>query len=352
MHKRIFISHAVKDKPLADAVVDLLQTGANISSNDIFCSSLEGLGIPSGENFIEHIKSQLKEPDTVICILSPNYYESHFCLCELGATWAMSHNLLPLIVAPLTFSNIQGVLTGIQINQISNSDDLNQFVTALNECLGSKKFNFARWEVKKKTFLKNLPNTLKKLPKPLTITIDKFEEIESHYEQSQETLSESVEEISNLELKIKKLKKCKDAKQIKEIEKEFSDEQERFDDLIKDIQTQLEALPRVVTYFLYKSYADQDEVKINGYEDKDLLNEAEKATEEGYLEHDEGFFSLNTDDPKVKKADKSVDELQYYIENELKSEFVENFKEENEYLLSIDNKRFWRDYLNTSYCYL
>lgn len=34
MSKKIFISHAAKDKTLADALVDLLQTGANVSSDD------------------------------------------------------------------------------------------------------------------------------------------------------------------------------------------------------------------------------------------------------------------------------------------------------------------------------
>jgi len=50
---KVFISHSVKDKELANAMVDLLQTGIGINTNDIFCSSVEGLGIPGGANFIK-----------------------------------------------------------------------------------------------------------------------------------------------------------------------------------------------------------------------------------------------------------------------------------------------------------
>lgn len=46
MSKEIFISHAVKDKDLADAFVDLMVMAMGISADDIFCSSLEGTRSP------------------------------------------------------------------------------------------------------------------------------------------------------------------------------------------------------------------------------------------------------------------------------------------------------------------
>ena len=50
MSKEIFISHAVKDKDLADAFVDLMVTAMGISADDIFCSSLEGTRSPPPVN--------------------------------------------------------------------------------------------------------------------------------------------------------------------------------------------------------------------------------------------------------------------------------------------------------------
>ncbi len=78
-----FISHAVKDQKLVDALVDALTTSGVASPDDIFCSSLEGMGIPRGQNFIDFIKGQLDRPRLVVIILSQNYYESAFCMCEL-----------------------------------------------------------------------------------------------------------------------------------------------------------------------------------------------------------------------------------------------------------------------------
>ena len=55
------------------------------------------MGIPGGTNFVDHIKSQIQKPDLILLMLSPNYMESMFCLCELGAGWAMSHDMIPII---------------------------------------------------------------------------------------------------------------------------------------------------------------------------------------------------------------------------------------------------------------
>ncbi len=45
----LFISHAEVDKPLVDPFVDLLQTGIDVPRTSIFCTSLEGMGIPNTE---------------------------------------------------------------------------------------------------------------------------------------------------------------------------------------------------------------------------------------------------------------------------------------------------------------
>ncbi|WP_461256141.1 toll/interleukin-1 receptor domain-containing protein, partial [Treponema sp. R80B11-R83G3] len=95
--KEIFISHSSKNKSIADKLVDLIETGIGVSSDNIFCSSLEGMGIPSGKNFINFIKEQITEPKIVILLLTQSYYKSIFCLCELGASWALSHNIIPII---------------------------------------------------------------------------------------------------------------------------------------------------------------------------------------------------------------------------------------------------------------
>ena len=152
MSNKIFISHAVADKDLVDAFVDLLQTGANISTTDIFCSSLEGMGIPPGKNFIEFIKDKLQDPKVVIVFLTQNYLESQFCQCELGASWILSTAIIPIIVEPLSFNDVKAVLTGTQCVQIKDKLKLTEAIIELNKIIGNRKYNSARWEVKRDKF--------------------------------------------------------------------------------------------------------------------------------------------------------------------------------------------------------
>ncbi len=222
MKKKIFISHAVKDKELADSLVDLLQTGMDINSKDIFCSSLEGLGIPSGSNFIEHIKVQLQSPEVVLALLSPNYYESQFCLCELGATWAMSHKLIPIIIPPASYKDLKGVLLPTQTIDITDLSKLTELQMQLCEVFGLN-INQARWESKRNKFLKGLDSILENIEKPYSIPIEKFTELKDKYNQSLIALEESDDEIRRLNDQIIEIRKLKDKKEVKKIYEKYSD---------------------------------------------------------------------------------------------------------------------------------
>jgi hypothetical protein len=82
---KVFISHATVDKALADAVQTLIETGVGLPHHEVFCTSLEGLGIPEGTaDFKDFIRKQMLDCDTVVALISENYYGSAFCMCELG----------------------------------------------------------------------------------------------------------------------------------------------------------------------------------------------------------------------------------------------------------------------------
>ena len=163
MSRDIFISHAVKDKDLVENFVDnILQLGMGISTEDIFCSSLSGMGIPSGKNFIDYLKEEIQQPKGVIVFFSKSYISSQFCMCELGATWAMTHKILPILVPPLTYSDVKGVLTGIQVDKLNDADDLNRFQQTFSEIL-EKDVLFPQWEKKRNKFLKESESILNKM---------------------------------------------------------------------------------------------------------------------------------------------------------------------------------------------
>lgn len=158
--REIFISHSSRDKDIVDAFVNLLQTGGNISSEKIFCSSLEGMGIPVGENFVQFIKDKLSNSKVVVCIITQNYISSQFCMAELGATWMLSHNIVPIVVPPLTYNDVKGILTGTQIFSINQKADLNNFLTVLKDILSIDIYH-ARWETRRQQFLNEIEFVMK-----------------------------------------------------------------------------------------------------------------------------------------------------------------------------------------------
>ncbi|MEM1494109.1 TIR domain-containing protein, partial [Bacillus velezensis] len=89
--KKIFISHSSKDKTVCDAFVDLLE-GIGVPSEDIIYTSSPYHGIPGDDNIFDYLRKHLFKGAYVCYMLSDNYYDSVYCLNEMGATWVNSNN--------------------------------------------------------------------------------------------------------------------------------------------------------------------------------------------------------------------------------------------------------------------
>lgn len=150
--KTLFISHAEKDTKLAGAMVELLKNATSIKSEDVISFSLEEAGIPSEEDFVSHIRSKIGNPESTIVLLTPNYLSSRFCLCELGTVWAISQNMIPLLVPPLEARHVTKLIPENRLHQIDDPDDLNKFIAIIQEQLGLGDLNLPRWAMEKKKF--------------------------------------------------------------------------------------------------------------------------------------------------------------------------------------------------------
>ena len=149
---RIFVSHAAKDETLVEEFVDLLHIGVNVHPDDIFCSSLPGMDIPTGTEFISYIKSKVQSPELVLLIISPEYLKSQFCNHEVGASWALSLPIRPLLVPPIEFTDVRGVLAGTQIAKLNDKESLNDLRDDITEKLILKPFRTSHWERKEIDF--------------------------------------------------------------------------------------------------------------------------------------------------------------------------------------------------------
>ena len=95
--KKVFISFSSKNQQLAEKFLEFLQLGMGLRRRDVFCTAFPEK-LQTGENFIETIRQQMQECDTVISLITAEYLQSPFCLVEMGAAWALCKQYFPLLL--------------------------------------------------------------------------------------------------------------------------------------------------------------------------------------------------------------------------------------------------------------
>lgn len=124
---KIFISHSSKDREVVNAFVEIiLILGLEVKRSNIFCTSVDGLDIKSGEDFKERIQRELIEAKVVIQMLSKNYKSSEVCLNEMGAAWVLCDRVIPFVFKNMDF-DVGFVHSNNQQLQINNKQHLLKF---------------------------------------------------------------------------------------------------------------------------------------------------------------------------------------------------------------------------------
>lgn len=332
----IFISHAADDKELVEKIIDFLQTGLDIPSRRFFCSSTAGLGPKKGQDFLEVIKSQINDPELVISVVSKNYYASEFCLCELGATWAMSKDHLPLVVPPLGFKDVSGVLKTTESTLIDDEAELDEFGDAICESLGLEAKNTARWNSKKKAFLGVIGPIIEGLPQPEKIPISDYEAVQKELNDSTAYIQDLETDKAKLEEQIEALEKCKDATEVEQVAQDFSDssEQDKFDALIDAVSEELSNFSGDIRSFIvFNHFGKPYEPDFRSYgEDYDaaIRNDILNRDAEG----------VNWDNRKVMRLVDALNELSTEMNGEFSDQFVEAYEEEHDVPFEVGNGEF------------
>ena len=346
MSKPIFISHSAKDKKIADKIVDLIETGVGIPSRDVFCSSLEGLGIPSGANFVDFIKGQIQTPKTVLLLITPNYYESAFCLCELGASWALSHNTIPIIVDPLEYKDIKNVLTSIQLRKITDKNDLNEIQTELIESLQIKGHSFARWENKRDEFLGDIKEFVPVESNKKTVDIKKYSSVVKDYEEAKDDIKQLLNKLKNKNKLLNDLKDAKDKNEVQKIISKDLDVVQKFEQLKEKANNKLEKLPQVVVKALFHYFRGK-EMEWPGWRNEYQTEEIKNAIESDYLEDlGERGVTIIKEDPVIDRSIHALNDLSTFLEtSKTNSDFSEWYYNNFDHRINFESKRFWEAHL-------
>jgi len=153
--KHIFVSHAKKDEAIVSDFIQILE-GIGISSNQIFCSSIEGYGVPLGTNFEDDIKKRLNEDVLVLFMISENFYNSKMCLLEMGAAWGLTKDQISIAIPPFKLGEIKGVFQKFQGIRINEEKQLDLLKETLEDKLKLKPERHLIWERKRDLVLKTI----------------------------------------------------------------------------------------------------------------------------------------------------------------------------------------------------
>lgn len=108
--KKIFISHSVKDTEIGNKFLDFIES-LGFDKSNIFYSSKFHNGVELGKSFPDVVKQSFKESDLIVFLLTPNFYESPYCLNEMGAAWISDDKeIVPILLGELSFNDMKGFI--------------------------------------------------------------------------------------------------------------------------------------------------------------------------------------------------------------------------------------------------
>lgn len=123
--KRIFISHASKDKELIGKFVDsIFLLGMGMGSEIIAYTSREDTGVPAGESIPQFIQDNIACADIVLLMISDNYKSSEVCLNEMGAAWALNKHIIQILLPNTSFDKLGWLCSLDKALKIDDADSI------------------------------------------------------------------------------------------------------------------------------------------------------------------------------------------------------------------------------------
>lgn len=318
-------------------VAELLQLGGAASADDLFCTSLEAMGVPLGEDFVDWIRDEMEESPLVIQLITPSYMESVFCLCELGAQWVLAKDAFPFTVPPITHADLKAVQRKIQIGRIDDGADLDELFERVCVVVGREP-KIGYWNPQREKFLARLSTILETLPGPTVVDAAKYEGMASAYQEETERVERLRAENEELKQKLVDMSHAANAAERSAI-LVSGDEQAQLDALVDAARAEVKPLPKIVREAFearaagveFRPYPDWTEAEIDD------------AIADGQLMqvHGMGGVKLDLDgsDPKVDRAMSAIDALDAFAPSQ---ELKDSFEELHDVKLDFSNRRVLR----------
>ncbi|MGE6601478.1 toll/interleukin-1 receptor domain-containing protein [Lysinibacillus fusiformis] len=342
---KIFISHSTKDGDLAIKLMDLLQNQFNLSRPNFFLTSDEELKY--GGDWIEEIREGMEDANIILPLITPNYLESQFCLCELGAAWINQIALVPVIIPPLDYNALKDTpyRSWVQAITLNSVKDIQRLAQAMiDKSVGT--VQMVRFTTRAENFYSEvLQPFVNKMESRDIITPKAVGDLKAQMLEYQNAYQETEDELNKAKKEIAALRKMKNVDEIKEFDYAQMNEWELFLDEVDKVKQTFKKLKKHVISILYHHRKVHSFGGFIG--EQEDLSTLKMLENEGYITFDSGWVP-DFDHLAIQKADKALDNLAKLIETlELDEQFCNRFMEEYEDVrLSLDYSPFWENVLD------
>ena len=201
-NRMIFISHSSLDKAIIKTLKDdLLINALGFHHNEIFCTSLDGSKIESGDDWRSKIRGSLIQSKIILLIITPNYKSSEICQNELGASWITDNHVIPMIIEPINYKTV-GILQDVkQIEKLTQETDLDKVKDKIVKTyqIPTSQIKTDVWTSKKREFLTKVELFLKDNPFSLPISEDTMKKLSKDYSRLNKDYQKITKEKTDLE---------------------------------------------------------------------------------------------------------------------------------------------------------
>lgn len=103
-----------------------------MGDDDVFYSSAPETGMDSGDYINDKVFQNLRDSNYVLFLLSPRYFDSHYCMCEMGAAKVLNKKPFIIFLPDMSKDDFKGVYEENLYLRL-NEDTLNQLVQSVRE---------------------------------------------------------------------------------------------------------------------------------------------------------------------------------------------------------------------------
>ncbi|MGK4098523.1 MULTISPECIES: toll/interleukin-1 receptor domain-containing protein [Bacillus] len=233
---KIFISHSTKDaETIVKPFIEMLVMGLDIARRDIYSTSDHD--IPTGEDFPNHIKTNIQSTELVVMILTENYMNSHFCLNEMGAAWANNSKIYPIVIPPATYEILQSsALRGVtNVLTVSTEQDIQKLRDEFDFKGLTGTVRSTDLISRGRIFLEHIEKEKVRIEKAgfQSVDIELYKKMRLELKEALDSNLEKTKELDEKDKLIEALQKAKDPTEVKEI---IQEDMPMWDKLLEQVE--------------------------------------------------------------------------------------------------------------------